>query len=82
MWNIIGLGGMDWIGLAQDRYRWRGLVKVVMNLRFHKMTGNYRVATQLVASRIALISTEFNIKASRLLNVNNITRQPFELVIS
>jgi hypothetical protein len=29
----IGLGGVDWIGLAQDRYRWRALVKVVMKLR-------------------------------------------------
>jgi hypothetical protein len=24
---------MDWIGLAQDRYRWRALVNAVMNLR-------------------------------------------------
>jgi hypothetical protein len=27
-WNV-----MDWIGLAQDRYRWRALVNLVMNLR-------------------------------------------------
>jgi len=27
-------GGMDWIDLAQDRGRWRALVKPVMNLRF------------------------------------------------
>jgi hypothetical protein len=27
----IGLGRVDWIGLAQDRYRWRALVNVVMN---------------------------------------------------
>jgi len=26
-------GGMDWIELAQDRDRWRGLLNVVMNLR-------------------------------------------------
>jgi hypothetical protein len=25
--------GMDWIDMAQDRDRWRALVKVVMNLR-------------------------------------------------
>jgi hypothetical protein len=29
----IGLSVVDWICLAQDRYRWRALVYVVMNLR-------------------------------------------------
>jgi hypothetical protein len=29
----IGLGSVDWIGLAQDRYRWSGLVNGVINLR-------------------------------------------------
>jgi hypothetical protein len=29
----IGLNVVDWIGLAQDRYRWRALVDAVMNLR-------------------------------------------------
>jgi hypothetical protein len=28
----IGLNVVDWIGLAQDRYRWRGLVNSVINL--------------------------------------------------
>jgi hypothetical protein len=28
----IGLSGVDWIGLAQDRYRWRALVNSVINL--------------------------------------------------
>jgi len=28
-----GCGYMDWIGLAQDRDRWRRLVSAVMNLR-------------------------------------------------
>jgi hypothetical protein len=28
----IGLGGVDWIGLAQDGYRWRALLNAVMNL--------------------------------------------------
>jgi hypothetical protein len=28
-----GLNVVDWIGLAQDRYRWRVLVNSVMNLR-------------------------------------------------
>jgi hypothetical protein len=29
----IGLGGVDWIVLAQDRDRWRAVVSAVMNLR-------------------------------------------------
>jgi hypothetical protein len=29
----IGWGGVQWIHLAQDRGRWRAVVKVVMNLR-------------------------------------------------
>jgi hypothetical protein len=36
----IGLNVVDWIDLAQTRYRWRALVNAVMNL----------VAAQLVAS--------------------------------
>jgi hypothetical protein len=27
----IGVNVLDWIGLAQDRYRWRALVNSVMN---------------------------------------------------
>ena len=29
----VGCGGRDWIELAQDRVRWRALVKAVMNIR-------------------------------------------------
>jgi hypothetical protein len=41
----IGWGGVDWIGLAQDRNK-------------YKMFGNYQVTTQLVASRVVLSSIE------------------------
>jgi hypothetical protein len=29
----VGWGDVDWIGLAQDRDRWRALVNSVLNLR-------------------------------------------------
>jgi hypothetical protein len=29
----VGWDGVDWIDLAQDRDKWRALVKVVVNLR-------------------------------------------------
>jgi hypothetical protein len=29
----VGCGGRDWIGLAQDRDRWRALVNAVKNLQ-------------------------------------------------
>jgi hypothetical protein len=32
--DLLGVNLVDWIGLAQDRYRWRALVNSVMNLRF------------------------------------------------
>ena len=36
----VGCGYMDWIGLAQDRDRWRTLVSAVMNLRVPWNAGN------------------------------------------
>ena len=29
----VGCGGMDWIELTHDSYRWRALVNVVVKLR-------------------------------------------------
>jgi hypothetical protein len=37
----VGCGDVDWIGMAQDRNRWKALVNSVLN---HEMLGNYRVA--------------------------------------
>jgi CRISPR/Cas system-associated protein Cas7 (RAMP superfamily) len=37
----VGYGGMDWIGLAQDRHRWRELLDAVMNLRVPYNAGNF-----------------------------------------
>jgi hypothetical protein len=35
----VGWGDVDWIGLAQDRDRWRALMNAVMNLLVPKNAG-------------------------------------------
>jgi len=42
----VGCGYMDWIGLAQDRDRWRTLVSAVMNLR---VAGNFMTSCKPVS---------------------------------
>ena len=37
----VGCGYVDWIGLAQDRDRWRTLVRAVVNLRVPWNAGNF-----------------------------------------
>jgi len=45
----VGCGYMDWIGLAQDRDRWRTLVSAVMNLRVPKNAGNFLTSCKPVS---------------------------------
>ena len=42
-------GYMDWIGLAQDRDRWRTLVSAVMNLRVPWNAGNFLTSCKPVS---------------------------------
>jgi hypothetical protein len=37
----IGWGGMEWIDLAQDRDRWRALMKMVVNIKVPKNVGKF-----------------------------------------
>jgi len=45
----VGFGYMDWIGLAQDRDRWRTLVSVVMNLQVPGNAGNFLTSCKPVS---------------------------------
>ena len=45
----VGCRFMDWIGLAQDRDRWRTLVIVVMNLRILWNAGNFLTSCKPVS---------------------------------
>ena len=45
----VGCGYMDWIGLAQDRDRWRTLVIAVMNLRVPWNAGNFLISCKPVS---------------------------------
>jgi len=45
----VGGGYVDWIGLAQDRDRWRTLVSVVMNLRVPYNAGNFLTSRKPVS---------------------------------
>jgi len=44
----VGCGYMDWIGLAQDRDRWRTVVSAVKNLRVRWNAGNFSTSCKPV----------------------------------
>ena len=45
----VGCWYMDWIGLAQNRDRWRTLVSAVMNLRVLRNAGNFLTSCKPVS---------------------------------
>ena len=45
----VGCGYKDWIGLAQERDRWRTLVSAVMNFRIPWTTGNFLTSCKPVS---------------------------------
>jgi len=45
----VGCGHVDWIGLAQDRDRWRTLVSAVMNLQVPWNAGNFLTSCKPVS---------------------------------
>ena len=45
----VGCGYMDWIGLAQDRDRWRTVVSAVMNLRVPRNAENFLTSCKPVS---------------------------------
>jgi hypothetical protein len=65
--------GINWIGLAHDRDKWRALVNAAKNFGFYKMLGNYQVSTQLVACRLVLNSIQL---------VYDIERNPCAYLVS
>jgi hypothetical protein len=73
----IGLGAFDWIGLAQDKYRWRALVNAIMNLRVYIVLGNNRVVPScielVISKEINLFNGKKGMRTSILFGSRNFT---------
>jgi hypothetical protein len=52
----VGWGDVDWIGLAQDRNRWRALVNSALNLRVPRNAGKQSSGLALMPSRVVFSS--------------------------
>jgi hypothetical protein len=48
----VGWGDVDWIGLAQDRNRWRPIVNSVLNLRVPRNAG--KLSSGLTSSGLSV----------------------------
>jgi hypothetical protein len=48
----VELGGMDRIGLAEDRYSWRAIVNTVMNIQVPKNAGKLPIVCTTLVSRV------------------------------
>jgi hypothetical protein len=68
----VGCGGMDWIGLAQDRDRWRVIVNEVMNLRGPQNAENFLTSYKPVSfSRRTLLHGVSKLYINSKISTNN-----------